>query len=70
MKHVLLIFWTMLMTSAWWGFGLFKYYGVDGVEELPLWFAVPFTFIVLGSIITLLFIVTQVVLSVQKSWEG
>ncbi|HUX61388.1 MAG TPA: hypothetical protein VMV32_08755 [Ignavibacteriaceae bacterium] len=69
MKHVLLIFWTMLMTSAWWGFGLFKYYGVLE-EELLLWFAIPFIFIVVGSLITLVFVIVEVVLSIRKSWEG
>jgi len=67
MKNVCLILWIMVMTSTWWGFGILCY---QGVKECPAWFGLPFILVILGSILTLIFIGMEVVAACHKSWDG
>jgi hypothetical protein len=67
MKNVCFIFLGIILTSGWWGFGLYKYHGI---EELPFWFCILFAPIVLGSIVTLAFVVLEVVLAIIVNWDN
>ena len=69
MKNVCLILWTMIMTSAWWGFGIFMSQNIEGETVLD-WFVIPFIFIVSGSILTLIYIIIEVMSAIHKSWDG
>ena len=52
-----------------WGFGIFMSQNIEGETVLD-WFVIPFIFIVSGSILTLIYIIIEVMSAIHKSWDG
>ena len=69
MRDLFILLWGAILASSWWGFGVASYNGL----YLANWyfpFQILFVMLLLGSVLTVVFIIETVIVATYNSWES